>query len=234
MHVEDTLLQQVIGQLTTTDLGAVDLPQALTEVTARMPDLFDVDGAGILLADEDQVLRHFASTDSSARLLEAIQESTGRGPCVQALIEDEVVATSDVSTDERWQDLAVLLATNGVRAVLGAPIHVAGAPLGSINVYKTVAHDWDNSDRKALEAFDRIVEHLLTAALVAERHEAVSAQLHQALRARVAIERAVGIVMVSEDLDAESSFERIRRVARSSRRPVREVAAEIVRYKKLA
>lgn len=55
--------------------------------------------------------------------------------------------------------------------------------------------------------------------------------MQEALRARVAIERAVGVVI--EDLDAEAAFERIRRAARSTRRPVRAVAAQITTYKKL-
>jgi GAF domain-containing protein len=233
MHVEEAVLQRVMGQLTIGQLGSLGLLDALTEVAATMPDLFDVDGAGILLADENQVLRHFASTDPSAHLLEAVQESTGRGPCVQALVEDEVVATSDLSSDERWHGLAEVLVSNGVRSVLGAPVHVAGTPIGSINVYKAVPHQWDDSDRRALAAFDRMVERLLEVALVAERHEAVRHQLQEALRARVAIERAVGVVMVLEDVDAEAAFERIRRTARSSRRTVRQVAAEVTKYKKL-
>lgn len=233
MHVEDTLLQQALGHLAAKELQSLDLLEALSEVTTVMPDLFDVDGAGILLADENQVLRSFAASDSSASLLESVQESTGRGPCVLSLIDDEVVTTSDLAADDRWPDLAGLLVSNGIRAIMGAPIHVAGTPLGSINVYRSVPHRWDDSDRRALGAFDRVVERLITTALVAERHETVISQLQQALEARVAIERAVGIVMASEQLDAEAAFERIRRVARSDRRPVRQIAAETTRNRKL-
>lgn len=221
-------------QLLEQDLSALTLLEAVTEVTAAMPTLFEVDGAGILVADDHQVLRHFASTDSTAQFLETVQESTGQGPCVQAMIDDVVIATSDVLTDERWPDLGQMLAGNGVRAMLGAPIRLAGAPLGSINVYKSSVHNWDESDQRALAAFNHIVERLLTAAVVAERNEMVASQLQEALQARVAIERAVGVVMVIDNLEAPAAFERIRRAARSGRRPIRDVAADVVRFRKLS
>jgi GAF domain-containing protein len=203
-------------------------------VVQTMSPLFDVDGAGVMLADEEHVLRHLASTDGRANVLESVQESAGRGPCVQALVEDAVVVTSDVLSDPRWADIGQHLAENGVRSIFGAPIHLAGAPLGSLNVYKTTVHDWDESERQALAAFDRLVERLITTSLILERTEVVAGQLQEALRARVEIERAVGIVMVLEDLDAIDAFEHLRRIARSSRQPVREIVSNIIKYKKMA
>jgi GAF domain-containing protein len=227
------VLQRVLGQLVERDLHNQGLLPALTDVTAAMPSLFDVDGAGVLLLDEGQVLRYFAATDSSAHFLEAVQESTGQGPCVQSLVEDEMVETDDILVDERWPDLGRLLVDNGVRAILGAPIRLAGASIGSLNVYKSVAHAWDDSDRRALVSFNRVVENLVTAAVVADRNEGIVQQLREALQARVAIERAVGIVMAVEGVDATVAFERLRRNARSCRKPIREVAAEVVQFRKL-
>lgn len=233
MHIDEMLLESVTGQLAKRDLQSFGLLRALSEVTEAMPHLFDVDGAGILLADEDNVLRHFASTDASAKALEMLQESTGRGPCVESLVENAVVATSDVLADPRWTDIGQTLADKGVRSILGAPIHLVGAPLGTLNVYRRIVHDWDDSDKKALIAFGRLVERLITVSLVSERNEIIVTQLQEALRARVEIERAIGIVMALEQLDAVEAFERVRRVARSSRRPVREIACDIIKHKKI-
>ena len=234
MHVNELLLESVTGRLAKEELKWSGLLHALSEVTEAMPRLFDVDGAGILLADEEQVLRHFASTDASAKALEKLQESTGRGPCVQSLVEDAVVGTPDVLADPRWADMGQLLADNGVRSILGAPVHLLGAPLGSLNVYKKSVHIWDDSDHRAIAAFGCLAERLITASLALERSEVVVDQLQEALRARVEIERAIGIVMALEDLDAVDAFERVRRLARSTRRPVREIASDIIRYKKIA
>ncbi len=232
MHIQTDVLERVLGQLAQRELERLGLLPSLTEITAAMPSLFDVDGAGVLLVDESHVLRYCAATDQSAHFLEAVQESTGRGPCVESLVEDVVVETDDILVDERWPDLARGLVENGVRAIMGAPIRLAGAPIGSINIYKREPHRWDASDRSALGSFDRIIEHLLSSAIAAERSEALTDQLNQALHARVAIERAVGVVMALEDLNATDAFERIRRAARSARKPIREIAADVVRFKK--
>lgn len=233
MHVDEARLSSVTGRLAGRDFQSVGLHEALNEVTESMPGLFDVDGAGILIADEEHVLRHYASTDATANALEAIQEAAGRGPCVQSMVDDAVVATSDVKSDPRWADIAHLLADGGARAILGAPIHVVGAPLGSLNVYKSTAHDWDESDRRALAAFDVLVERIIATSVALERSETVATQLQEALRARVEIERAIGAVMVLEDLDAIDAFERVRRIARTARTPIREIASDIVRYRKM-
>ena len=116
--------------------------------------------------------------------------------------------------------------------VLHLPLIRTRRLLGDHHLPKSVASLGAGKPAGCRRVYPRgIVERLLTAALVAKRHETVSSQLQEALRARVAIERAVGVVI--EDLDAEAAFERIRRAARSTRRPVRAVAAQITTYKKL-
>jgi hypothetical protein len=233
VHIDDAALQRALGQLEPHRPDGLAVRSALSEVTAAMPALFSVDGAGIMLIDEEQVLRYVASTDGDARLLEAVQESTGRGPCVQALVDNDTVEVGDLLEDERWLDLTEMLVPNGLRAVLGAPIHLAGAPIGSINVYRRDAHDWDGSDHIALAAFNRVVEHMVVVALASDRNDILIGQLQHALQARVVIERAVGILMAVDNLEATEAFERIRRAARSDRRAAHEVARAIIRTKRL-
>ena len=233
MHIEEEAVERTIGQLIGRDLGRLGIQGALGEVATALPALFGVDGAGIMLLDDDQVLRYVASTDREARLLEAVQESTGRGPCVEALVDNVVVACEDLLEDGRWPDLAGILVPNGVRAVLGSPLRVAGAPIGSLNVFTREAHRWDESECRALAALERVAEGLIVGALASQRNERVVAQLQQALETRVEIERAVGILMALEEISATSAFERIRRSARASRRSVHEIAKEVVTYRKL-
>jgi GAF domain-containing protein len=209
------------------------LADALDATVHAMPELFAVDGAGVLLLDDLQQLRHAASSDRGAEILEAVQETTGRGPCVSALVDDELVSVRDIVSDDRWPELAHVLEHNGIRGVLGVPMHLASTPVGSLNVYHREPRRWDKSDQAALLAFNRVAERLLANAVLAARNEALVDQLNRALEARINIDRAVGMLMATEDLDAAGAFERVRRAARSARRPVREVAAEILLSRKL-
>lgn len=179
------------------------------------------------------MLRYAASTDAGARLLESVQETTGHGPCVQSLVDNAPVSVRDIAEDERWPDLAPVLVPSGIRSILGFPVRLAGSAIGSLNVYRATPYDWDESDHRALGAFDRVVEHLLIGAFAHERNEVIVKQLERALGARVDIERAVGVLMGAEGLEPAAAFERIRQAARAARRPVHDIAAQVVRNRRL-
>ena len=53
-------------------------------------------------------------------------------------------------------------------------------------------------------------------------------QLQHALESRIVIEQAKGILAERYGLNMDDAFSRLRRTARSSRRPIHQVAAEIV------
>jgi AmiR/NasT family two-component response regulator len=54
-------------------------------------------------------------------------------------------------------------------------------------------------------------------------------QLQRALDARVLIEQAKGILLARGDVDPRAAFEELRATARSTRRRLADVAAEVVR-----
>lgn len=121
-----------------------------------------------------------------------------------------------------------MLAANQVGAVLGAPVHVGGQAVGSINVYRTSPYEWDDSDRAALRSFSHFAGKVLTAALLADSQDKVVQQLQEALSSRVHIERAVGVLMGLHNLAAVDAFEHLRQRARTERRKVHEIAEEIL------
>jgi GAF domain-containing protein len=205
-----------------------ELRSALTNVTDAVAGLFPVGGAGLMLIDDGQVLRYLAATDPASAALEAAQEELGHGPCVDSLVHNVLVTTSDVLTDERWPALGERLETAGVRAVLGVPVELAGGPVGSLNVYRQEPYEWDESECAALQAFAGVVNSLMGSAVQAHEQSAVVAQLQHALDSRVQIERAVGLLMGREGIDAVDAFARLRSTARNRRIKVVAVAAELL------
>ena len=72
-----------------------------------------------MLADEQNIPRYVAASDGPGRMLEVAESETGQVPCTEAFVNDAVVASTDVTAESRWPDLATALRPHGVRAVLG-------------------------------------------------------------------------------------------------------------------
>jgi AmiR/NasT family two-component response regulator len=87
---------------------------------------------------------------------------------------------------------------------------------------------WDESEIAALGAYNDLLEARLSGAIVAQKHGKIVDQLQFALDGRVAIERAIGLLMGREGIDGTAAFNQLRQAARSSRRRVREIAEEIL------
>jgi GAF domain-containing protein len=181
-----------------------------------------------MLADEAHELHYAAATDGHGRELERIQARASCGPCVDALVREEMVETADVTADERWRVLHDDLRRTRVRAVLGVPVRVAGTAVGSLDAYRDRPHAWAPREREALAACADVLEGILLTALQSHRHERTVQQLQHALEHRVTIERAIGMLMERERLEAVEAFARLRSAARSSRRRVADVAAGVL------
>jgi len=228
LPVDRELLDAVLARVAREGASSPSAAEGVELLIRAAADVFAVSGVGILLADDAQNLRHVASTDPAARSLEQAQERTGEGPCVDAYFEGRTVQTADLRRDARWPELAGAVADDGVRAVLGVPMRLDGAAIGTLNAYSQEPHEWDESDREAIEAIGRLLEGHLAAAAARFQSEELVSQLQRALEQRVSIDRAIGVIMEREGLDARTAFNHLRGRARDERRRADEVAREIL------
>lgn len=210
------------------ETAGVELPNALQRVIAATRELFNASGAGVMMIDDSAMLSAVAATDDTGFLLETLQEEHGRGPCVDALTFDKVISSSDLAADQRWPTLVPELPDAGIRAVLGLPVHTAGVPVGSLNVYRNQPGEWSAAEIDALRAYATVVEGVFHGALQVRERSELADQLQHALDHRVAVDRAVGMIMGRDGVDAVSAFNKLREMARSSERKVADVAAELL------
>jgi GAF domain-containing protein len=222
----DTLMRALDALPPVADDRAVG--DVLPNLLDALSGVFGITGAGLMLADEVSGLRYVAATDDVAEVLEQVQEQAGTGPCVESFVNDAEVVVPDLQTDERWPTIREPLAAAGVRAVLGVPTRLGGGPVGTLNVYCDGPRAWDQSERDAIRAFNTVLEGQIASAVALRDHSRIVDQLQYALENRVAIERAIGMLMARHDLDAVAAFARLRRSARSSRRTVAVLAREIL------
>lgn len=226
--VDPGLAERSVQGLRHLSLDQGELEASLRAVSEATTRIFDADGGGIMLLDEQQALHYVGATSGQSAALEAAQEETGEGPCVDSLMHDVVTSTPDLVQDERWPLLRSQVADLGVHAVLGVPLHVGLTPVGSLNVYRQSTWEWAPADVTAIQAHAVVLEELLAMAMLARRQHVIVDQLTTALGNRVTIDRAVGVVIADRGLDPVAAFNELRLLARSRRVRVIDLAAEVI------
>jgi GAF domain-containing protein len=190
--------------------------------------LFGLSGAGFLVIDEQSALRSVVASDHAGQVLEETQRDTGEGPCVDTFVNDTIVSCTDLGNDPRYRLVGPVLAELGIHAVLGVPIRLGGAAIGSLNVYVDQPHEWPQEEVSALDAYGQLLGGLLGTALAAHRSGQLADQLQYALDYRVVIERAVGYLMARQNVDAVDAFNLLRRAARDRQRRVADLASDVL------
>ena len=113
MPIDPDTLAKSVARLEGIDPVDAGLDAALELAVAETDDVFGVDGAGLMLLSEDGVLRYVVASDEPGRMLEALQEQFGEGPCVDAFLDDKPVLGDNVATDPRWPSVGPLAAATG-------------------------------------------------------------------------------------------------------------------------
>jgi GAF domain-containing protein len=167
----------------TDGLSGEGLAAALQRVAEAATTILRAQGAGVMLADEHEVLRCAAASGQPGRGLATAQEHLRAGPALDSFASELPVACRDVTTDTRWPDLRHLIDRAAVRAVLSAPLTLPdGGPIGALNLHSSHARDWDVAEIAAVVAYAGVVASLISMALEARLHGVLLTKLLDALR----------------------------------------------------
>jgi PAS domain S-box-containing protein len=210
-----------------------DLTATLREVVDATAQLVRADGAGLMVADQDGVLRWVTATGEAERAFERAQRDLDEGPCVDAFRKSEVVRSSDLRADPRWPRLAPAVAGNHIRGVLSSPVQHGGVVLGTCNAVAHTPRGWTEADVAAVAAFGAVLGRLLASTFAARHQGDLVTQLQTALESRVLIEQAKGVLMEREGLSAQAAFERLRRRARARSMRLDDLAREVIADRRL-
>jgi GAF domain-containing protein len=126
--------------------------------------LFMVEAAGIMLADNDGTLRSARASDQRAQTLEDSQERFAAGPCAQAFATGRPVVMRDATLEPRWGEVRHAFAEARIRSGLSVPLRLGGCPIGTLDVYAAAPGGWDETEVSALQAYAGVVATLLGAA----------------------------------------------------------------------
>ena len=96
MNIDDAALADSLRRLSQPREDDGSITSALQVVVAACVDLFGVDGAGVLIADEQDILVYAAASDGPGRLQEPTEAQAGEGPCTEAFVPGGVVTSRAV------------------------------------------------------------------------------------------------------------------------------------------
>jgi GAF domain-containing protein len=221
-------VRQALHELGDLRYSAGNLDDALRRIVSATHELFNVDGAGLMLIDPDQLLRNVADSDRRVDHLEELQIQYGEGPCLDAFEEKELVHAADLAAEARWPKFSPAAVERGLRAVLASPIPYNQTAIGVVVVFSTKVHPWSPEGELALVAFTDLAALTIANTMQSEQRGELAEQLQRALDARVVIEQAKGALVAREGIAAKDAFEQMRRRARAERRRVAEVAEEVM------
>ena len=205
-----------------------DLYASLRRVIDFSGQLFMVDGAGLMLADDRGELHYVVASAGPSELLERAQLDTGQGPCIDTFVHDEITVCADLAQDPRYRTMAPLVTSHGIGAVLGVPVRLSDVPIGTLDLWVDRPYDFDRSEIDALSRYGQVVEAMIHAAVTASHAGDLADQLSYALEYRVPIERGVGYLMARDRLKDTEAFQKLRAAARSARRRIGEVATDLL------
>jgi GAF domain-containing protein len=229
MSVSIQDVRHALDELGKLRFGELRVEDAMHEIVQTTHTIFNVDGAGLMLANVDHHLLNAAVSDERMRHLEQLQIRHQEGPCMDAFEDKELIRAEDLTQEARWPSFSKHAVACGIRAVLASPIPYNQDAVGVVAVASEDRRPWSAEAELALLAFTDLAALLIASMLMGEQQTELAAQLQGALNSRAIIEQAKGVLIGQQGLTAHAAYTQLRAQARAERRKLAVVSAEVVR-----
>jgi ANTAR domain/GAF domain len=221
-------LAETFVELADTLVDDFDVIEFLQVLAARCVELLDVAAAGIVLADQDGLLRPVAASDERARLLELFEVQNDEGPCRDCYQLAAAVVNIDLDgARERWPQFAPQAIARGFRSANALPLRLRSQVIGSLNLFHADAGGLDSAELRTAQALADAATIGILQQRTIRRGEVVAGQLQAALTSRIIIEQAKGILAERLKISPDDAFEVLRGAARSRNRLLSDLAREV-------
>ena len=182
--------------------------------------------AGVIFVQPGSRIETVAATHEIVADLDKIQLECGQGPDLDVIGDHRGVLVHDTERDGRWPDWARIVATAGVRSMLGTRLYTSGQTIGSLNFYDVRPGHFAEDD---LEVAEVLARHAAVALDTARDHD----NLWKAIGSRHLIGMAQGILMERFTMDADEAFAVLRRYSQDGNVKLHDVAERIVSSRRL-
>jgi GAF domain-containing protein len=182
------------------------LQETADKVQALVPDC-----VGMSLAWVDHgVTFTLVASDAEIAVLDAVQYLAG-GPCVEGVERQQGLAVNkeELLDEERWRLFGDATAAKGVMSTLTLPLLEHGTVVGSANLYGASAHAFDDHHEEIAELLGARVSDIVRNADLSFSTRRAAERAPEALRAQHSVDQAVGMIVASMRVDADTAVQRL-------------------------
>lgn len=225
---EDQLADTFVA-LTDTLTAEFDLADVHGRLVRACVDVLSAAAAGLVLADAGGRLGVVAASTETTAALESLEVQREEGPCHDCYRTARPVPETDLAgTDARWPRFTPAARAAGYTTVRALPLRLRGRVLGALNLYGDATTAVAADDVPIAQALADVATIALLQQRAVVDGQLLAEQLQTALTGRVVVEQAKGMLAERGGTGVDDAFAALRSWARGRRRPIAEVARELV------
>jgi hypothetical protein len=197
--------------------------RAITTIALR--EVPGAEHAGITRGKKGD-FKTLAPTSEIVVNVDEIQYSLGSGPCVDAIVKDDVCLSSDLRTDDRWPDFGPLaFESGGVISMLSTRLYLEDPndQAVGLNLYATKP-DAFGEHSQAIGLLLATHGALAVAGAAAREH---AENLKRALKSSRDIGVAMGVIMHQHKVTRDQAFDLLRIASQHNHRKLAEIAVDV-------
>ncbi|WP_246216875.1 GAF and ANTAR domain-containing protein [Mycobacterium botniense] len=182
------------------------------------------DHASLLVRRNDHYVTIGAS-DRIAQRIDDLERTVGDGPCLDAIEEETPQIDTDLTTPSAWPNLAArLVAETPVRGAMGFRILVDKRKVGALNLFSDTPNSFDTeSARRGI-----VLASFASVAINAIASGEDAATLRHGLLSNREIGKAIGMLMLLDDISEEEAFDKLRRCSQEMNIKLADVARAVI------
>ncbi|HEX8081722.1 MAG TPA: GAF and ANTAR domain-containing protein [Jatrophihabitans sp.] len=166
-----------------------------------------------------------APSSDFLRQVDAIQYELTSGPCVDAILQQCVFRTGDLSCDPRWPEFGHRAAhEQGVFSMLGFRMYLENNDtIGGLNLYSTQRDAFDST----AELTGGIIATHAAIAMSGAQHRNQAEHLRLALESNRQIGVAMGVLMSRQHVTKQQAFDLLRIASQHTHRKLADIAMDV-------
>ena len=182
------------------------------------------DHASLMVRQQDRYATVGAS-DQLAQRIDALERIAGDGPCIDAIEEETPQIETDLRTPSQWPKFAArLLEETPVRGAMGFRLLVDKRKGAALNLFSDKPNQFDSESAGRAA----VLASFASVAINAIAHGEDAASLRKGLLSNREIGKAVGMLMLLNNLSEHEAFDLLRRHSQSLNIKLADVARKVI------